>query len=163
MLFYIQTMGLDDRDYMKDADDDVVNLGALVVTAAKVVVILIACFFWIRFPVLWVKIPVIAAILFLGWRWIFRSKKKRVPMSRPGKPVLERSQPALESVSTRDPIRMLIALDAAGEFGKAKTLIQQMDGEELSREDGEELAILARNYFPIELVPTEHGVRFRLA
>ncbi len=62
----------------------------------------------------------------------------------------------------REVIQVLIAHDAAGEFGKAKTLIQELDGEEFPQEVGEELAVVVGNYFPIQLEPTESGVRFTL-
>jgi hypothetical protein len=57
-----------------------------------------------------------------------------------------------------------LGCDAAGEFGKAKTLIQQLDGEVFNEEVAEELRVLAANDFAIELEPSGEGVvRFKLA
>ena len=125
----------------------------------------------LRFPILWIKIPLAIAVLVFGWRWIFRAKKKKakVSSSRPRKKSVARvgSAAATESGTAKgsgnEVVKSLIALDAAGEFGKVKTLIQQLDGEEFSEEVGKELAVVAGNYFPIELEPTGTGVLFKLA
>lgn len=59
-------------------------------------------------------------------------------------------------------MKKLIALDAADKFGKAKTFIQQLDGQEFPTEVGEALAVLAKNHSPFRLDDTEEGVKFFL-
>ncbi len=78
---------------------------------------------------------------------------------------IERYEAAVDRAVRPDQnvVRLLVAYDAAGEFGKAKTLIQRLDGEEFSESVAKELSALAGNYFPIELETTDTGVRFKLA
>ncbi|MDF1740564.1 MAG: hypothetical protein P1U86_15490 [Verrucomicrobiales bacterium] len=155
------------------SQDDVINLNEVIALLAKLVVVFVLLVVSLRFPLVWIKFPLSFVILAFGWRWIFRAKKKqKVSTSRPGVPrevtVMEVGGGGLSGVKTvkaqdHETVRKLIALDAAGEFGKAKTLIQRLDGEEFSGPVGRELATVAGNYFPIELEPTENGVRFKLA
>jgi len=168
-------MGIHDRDYMKDSNkDDVVNLNEIFVLLAKLLVVFVLLLVCLRFPVLWIKIPLAIAILVLGWRWMFRAKKKKVRSTR--SPKVSRAKSvgsASDSNSAKngdkagsddgEVVRTLIAYDAAGEFGKAKSLIQQLNGEEFPEEVGKELVVVAANYFPVELEPSENGVRFKLA
>lgn len=165
-------MGTHDRDYMKDSNkDDVFNLNEIFFLLVKLVVVFVFFVLSLRFPVVWIKFPLAIAVLVFGWRWIFRAKKKKkVSSARSGGSRQPRTVPAgaalgAGAAKAQDHfvVKTLIAFDAAGEFGKAKTLIQQLDGEEFSEMVGKELAVVAGNYFPIELEPTENGVRFKLA
>ncbi|MEC5128605.1 hypothetical protein VSU19_17725 [Verrucomicrobiales bacterium BCK34] len=166
-------MGTENRDKRKDSSgDDVINLNEVFALLAKLMVVFVLLVVSLRFPLVWIKFPLSFVILALGWRWIFRGKKEqkvsagRSTVSRKVT-VMEPSGGGLSGVKTvkaqdHETVRALIALDAAGEFGKAKTLIQRLDGEEFSGPVGKELAVVAGNYFPIELEPTENGVRFKL-
>ena len=160
-------MGLDDRDYMKDDSDDVVNLNEILVAGFKLIAILALLLILLRIPPIWIKLPLMIAVLFVGWRWIARPSRKK-PVARKRKaPAREKPVPTRSSAANRpqeelSPVKKLIALDAAGEFGKAKTFIQQLDGQEFPTEIGEELAVLAKNYFPVRLDETEEGVKFCL-
>lgn len=183
----VDVMGLNDRDYMSSSrrksrasGDDIIDVKALFSIAAKFIVILIALIFALRFPLLWVKIPLPIAILYFGWRWISKSVEKqrmvqKVETRRPGKlaqspaptsplDTIERFEAAADGPPNPDQnaIRLLVAYDAAGEFGRAKALIQHYDGEEFPEAVAEEFAVLAKNYFPVELEPTENGARFKL-
>lgn len=175
-------MGINDWDYMKKdgGKDDVINLRELVIVLLKLAVVFVAVILSFRFPLLWIKIPLVICVLYGGWRWIFKAKKKKTvsssPPKAPAKPVqakvvssrrLNLEQLEAEAGNPPKPdqssIRLLIAYDAAGEFGQAKALIQHFNGKEFTEPVVEEFAVLARNYFPIELEPTESGVRFKLA
>ena len=152
-------MRINDRDDIKDSGDDIINLTDLIVMALKSEVIFIGLLFCLRFPLIWVKIPLAIGLLFIGWRWIFRAKK-----SAQQAPPL-RSAPAnrnTDSRRDRSIIQALIAHDAAGEFGKAKTMIQQLDGKEFPEVEAKELLTIAGNYFPVALEPTANGYRFKL-
>ena len=171
------------RKSNSSGQDDVINLGEVLIKAAKMAAIFFLLVVSLRFPLIWVKIPLAAAVLFFGWRWMFRGKKKpksavistcpRLPDKRfpgefynPTRAKLEAYEAAVGQVANpdhHDLIQLLIAYDAAGEFGKAKALILRLNGQEFSTSEGEELRVLAKNYFPIEMVPTEEGVRFTLA
>jgi len=164
-------MGIHDRDYRKDSGSqgkvDVINLNEIFCTVGKLVLVFVALILCLRFPLLWIKIPLAVAILYFGWRWIFRASKKtkiRSAADQKGRPptVTVRSE-TIQTEIDQDFVQRLVAFDAAGEFGKAKTLIQQLDGHAFPEPVAEELAVLARNYFPIELEPTGDGVRFKLA
>ena len=191
IFFNRSLMGIHDRDYMKDGkgksnasgQDHVIRLSEVLIALAKLGVLFVLLILSLRFPLIWIKIPLAMAVLFFGWRWLFRSEKKQgqgtaasidsklpeksVPAERinPRRSNLEAYEAAVGRASKPDHnvVRLLIAYDAAGEFGKAKALIQRMDGQEFSASVGEEFRALAKNYFPIELEPTEAGVRFRLA
>ncbi len=167
-------MGRQDRDKRKDSNqDDVINLNEIFALLAKLVFVFALLVVSLRFPLLWIKFPLSFVILFYGWRWIFRAKKQRnVSATRSRAPrevtVILPGNGGVSGVRTvkaqdHETVRALIAFDAAGEFGKAKTLIQGLNGEEFSEPVGKELAAVAGNYFPIELEPTENGVRFKLA
>jgi hypothetical protein len=82
-------------------------------------------------------------------------------------PTRQKSVPAHTSAAARtkeelSPAKKLIALGAADKFGKAKTLIQQLDGKEFPTEVGGALTVLAKNYFPFRLDDTDKGVKFFL-
>ncbi|MGY8640402.1 MAG: hypothetical protein ACKVJU_04810 [Verrucomicrobiales bacterium] len=175
-------MGINDRDYMKkdEGQGDVINVGELVIVLLKLAVVFVAVILSLRFPLLWIKIPLVIGVLFGGWRWIFNTKKKKTVSSTPPKEpeklvqakVVSSRRANLEQLEAeagnppkpdQSSIRLLIAYDAAGEFGQAKALIQHFNGKEFPEPVVEEFAVLARNYFPIELEPTESGVRFKLA
>lgn len=162
-------MGLDDRDYMKQSDEEeVIQLKDIIFGVAKLVLVFIFFIFSLRFPILWIKIPLALAILFLGWRWIVRGWNKglkNTTSATPSRP----SQPRYLDTGSQEPnrdeedvIKRLIAHDAAGEFGKAKTLIQSLDGRIFPEAEARELAVIARNYFPVILEETENGYRFGL-
>tara|TARA_B110000305_G_C19354000_1_gene595778 strand:- start:693 stop:1172 length:480 start_codon:yes stop_codon:yes gene_type:complete len=159
---------------MKDSNkDDVINLNEIFILLAKGLAIFILLMISLRIPVLWIKIPLTFAVLILGWRWMFRAKKKVASSKTSGASQVKRLAASSASVvvdetekagaEDGDAVRALVALDAAGEFGKAKSLIQQLNGEEFSESVGKELVVVAANYFPVELEPTENGVRFKLA
>lgn len=170
------------RNSNSTGQDDVINLGEVLIKAAKMAVIFFLLIVSLRFPLIWVKIPLVVAVLFFGWRWMFRGKKKpksagistspRLPdkcfqaeLYNPARAKLEYYEAAVGRAAKpdhHDVIQLLGTYDAAGEFGKAKALILRLNGQEFSPSEGEELRVLAKNYFPIELVPTEEGVRFTL-
>lgn len=160
-------MGIHDHDYMKDSNqDDVFNLNEILLLLVKLVVVFVLFVVSLRFPVVWIKFPLAFVVLVYGWRWIFKAKKDSSSRSSASGSVkqIENRQAGAEPRGGLDQeaIRTLIAYDAAGEFGKAKALIQQLNGDEFSEPMGKELAAVAGNYFPIELEPTEKGVRFKL-
>lgn len=164
---YYFSMALDDRDYMKDNSDDVINLNEIIPAGLKLIAVLVLLVLCMRIPPLFVKIPLMLAIMYLGWRWITRPSRLKRNAAKRRRRVARKTissgpteTPATEE--NRNPVKMLIALDAAGEFGKAKTYIQQLDGQEFSPDEGKELAVLAKNYFPVRLEETEKGVRFYL-
>ncbi len=174
MLFNVRVMGTQNRDHKKGSnEDDVINLNEIIGLLLKLVVVFALLVVSLRFPLVWIKFPLSFVVLAFGWRWIFRAKKRRrVSSPRPGAPRQPTVIPAVGvevtetgGVKTQghEAVRALIAFDAAGEFGRAKTLIQRLDGEEFSEPVGKELAVVAGNYFPVELEPTENGVRFKLA
>lgn len=170
------------RNSKPTGQDDVIHLGDLLIKVVKMAVIFFLLIVSLRFPLLWVKIPLLVAVLFFGWRWMFAVKKKpknatvstsprlpdkgfRAEVYNPGRAKLEYYEAAVGQVAKpdhHDVIQLLSAYDAAGEFGKAKALILRLNGQEFSASEGEELRVLAKNYFPVEMVPTEGGVRFTL-
>lgn len=159
----------------KTDQEDIINLNDILFKLLKLAVVLFALLLSFRFPVIWIKIPLAVAVLFFGWRWIFKTKKNprnRIPRSgtsttgsRKPMSAIERYKAAASQPDAPDhnSVQLLIAYDAAGEFGKAKTLIQSLDGRIFSESVAYELAILAGNYFPVELEPAEDGLRFKLA
>ncbi len=171
------------RNSNSTGQDDVIHLGEILIKVVKMAAIFFLLIVSLRFPLLWVKIPLLVAVLFFGWRWLFSVKKKpknaaistspRLPdrgfqaeLYNPARAKLEYYEAAVGRAAKpdhQDVIQLLGAYDAAGEFGKAKALILRLNGQEFSPSEGEELRVLAKNYFPIELVPTEEGVRFTLA
>lgn len=164
-LFSSEAMGVNDRDYMKDdGGSGVLNVNTLVKRLIKTGVFLVVLLLCLRIPVLWIKIPLSCAALFFGIRWILKPEVKRVrkvPRTSKKMPASPK-QGALSDHSDKSVVEKLISLDAAGEFGQAKSLIQQLDGQEFSKSEGEELAVIAGNYFPVQLEPSAAGVRFML-
>ena len=183
-------MGIDDRDYMRDpkgrsrgsAQADVIDLNIIPALLGKLAVVFLALLICLRLPFVWFKLAAVIGVAWLGWRWISggtRTKAKPLASSdTPGstsepdnarrqtqRSKIELCEAAVARATRPDQnvVRLLVAYDAAGEFGKAKTLIQGLDGEEFAEPVAEELAALAGNYFPIELEPTATGVRFKLA
>ena len=182
-------MGIYDRDYMKDSKgksnasgrEDVIALSVVVTMLAKLLVVFVAVFFCLRFlPSIWIKLAASVAVFYFGWRWIAWAKNtkssasanvissRRVTGSEGVQKQLseiKRYEAAVDRSAKldRNAVRLLVAYDAAGEFGKAKTLIQRLDGEEFPESVAEELETLAKNYFPVKLKTTETGVRFELA
>ena len=175
-------MGINDRDYMKDSKgkSDAIDLGAILIALAKLVVVFLGMIICLRLPFIWIKLPAAIGVAYLGWRWI-SGVKKALPAASTDAYISEsgsgdagrqkqqstiiRYEAAMGRSARPDQnaVRLLVAYDAAGEFGKVKTLIQRLDGEEFSEPVAKELAVLAGNYFPIELETTESGVRFKLA
>jgi len=155
---------------MKDSnEDDVFNLNEILLLLGKLVLVFVVFVLSLRFPVVWIKFPLAFVVLVYGWCWIFRAKKKKPLSSNRSsasvkvKQIEARQIGAEQTVGLdQDAVLALIAYDAAGEFGKAKALIQQLNGEEFSEPIGKKLAAVAGNYFPVELEPTENGVRFKL-
>jgi hypothetical protein len=162
------------------SQDDVIDLNAILIVVAKLVVVLLGMIICLRLPFIWIKLPAAAGVAYLGWRWISGVKKPK-PVASPHansfesgrkgagrqkqQSTIERYEAAFDRAAKPDQnvVRLLVAYDAAGEFGKVKTLIQRLDGEEFSEPVAKELSVLAGNYFPIELETTETGVRFKLA
>ena len=172
------TMEIKDRDYMRDSEGkgDVVKLSDILIILMKLVVLFVAFILCLRIPSLWIKIPLVIGVFYGGWRWIFGAKTKKTGQST-------RSTQSVEDAAVESPedhqstiqagaghtpkpdlnaVRLLTAFDAAGEYGKAKALIQQLDGKEFPELVGKEFASVAGNYFPIKLKPTKYGVRFFL-
>ena len=175
-------MGLQDRDYMKSGStgspkpgsDDSIEIKKVAALLGKLFVLFVAIFLSLRFPMVGVKIALVAVTLYLGWLWIFRTGRKKTKQPEQSGQSANTAEcdhssntdsaPAIESKQPgREEIRQLIAWDASGEFGKVKSLIQSLDGEVFPDDVAEELALLARNYFPIHLEPEQNGTRFVLA
>ncbi len=181
-------MGINDRDYMKHSkgksnapgQDDVVDLNVLLIALGKLVVVFVAMIFCLRIlPLIWIKLAAVVVVGYFGWRWIsgmkivkpaastdaISSKRKTSSAGRRRQlSTIKRYEAAVDRSAKPDQnvVRLLVAYDAAGEFGKAKALIQRLDGEEFTESVAKELAALAKNYFPIKLETTETGVCFQL-
>ncbi len=166
---------------MKDSNDDVFHLSDILIALGKIVLTMVALMLCMRFPVIWIKIPLMVAVLYFCWRWLFKpAKKKPVQVEEslqrpkeiePPKPSRKKRQPFVVKQDGRagqapkpdsTAVRQLIAYDAAGEFGQAKALIQYLNGKVFPEPDGKEFAVLAGNYFPVKLEPADDGVRFVL-
>lgn len=174
-------MGIDDHNPLKDpshnsdSGERVMNLNEIVVIVARVTVLLFLLFIALRMPPVWLKIGGSIAVLALGWRWLLKSTKRTVNLTpfEEGKRAEERQdyrsaieyyEKALGGTLKPNPIavRLLVCYDAAGEVGRAKTMIQQIDGSEFPESVAEELETLAANYFPITMEKTQNGVRLNL-
>ena len=143
---------------MKDSNE-VVQLNDVLYVIVKLLALLLLLFMSLRVPVVWIKIPMAAALVYFAWRWFFRAKKKNEPANSPDrtessslrKARIERLEAAVSRSSKpgQNVVRLLVAYDAAGEFGQAKKLIKSMDSKEFPEYLAEEFAVLARNYFPL--------------
>ncbi len=166
---------------MRDSGkNDVINLNELAVAFLKLIGVGILLLLCVRFcPFVWGKLILAVLVLIFGLRWVFRSVGKgKKPASRrqaPPRAQVNRATPKAQSPASRqrsasvvaadddeDVIQRLIAFDAKGEFGKAKTLIQSLDGKKFSQAEAERLEVLAKNYFPVAIEPTGEDYLFKL-
>ncbi|MEM7698808.1 MAG: hypothetical protein AAF236_10425 [Verrucomicrobiota bacterium] len=147
--------------------DEVLNLNDIAVVLLKLVAIFLSLIFLLRFPVLWIKLPLAGMLLFFGWKWIMRTMRATpAPRSRMVKDApIDRPRLATSSSTRRheefssDVCAKLVALDAAGDFAGARALVEGLDGQEFPEEEAQEIAQLARNYVEVELEPTDLGAR----
>lgn len=166
---------MDSGDKTSEEDEVVVNLNHLAISAGKFLVLLIALALCMRIPLIWLKIPVAVGAIYLGWNWIWRSAKlinSSSPLSKGKKAEFRQDYQAAikfyEKAAGRPPrpgynsVRLLVAYDKAGEFGRAKALIQHFDGKEFPESEEDELRAVVSNYFPVELQRSLNGVRMKL-
>ncbi|MEM0969187.1 MAG: hypothetical protein AAGJ31_07555 [Verrucomicrobiota bacterium] len=124
---------------------------------------------------LFLKLGVALLILSLGWRWISRSHERSSRSNRYRDGLAEESrrnysaaiehyQVAMQETSRINHIavRLLACLHAAGEVGKAKALIEKMDGHEIPDSVAGELEDLVAHYYPAQLQRTPNGHRLKL-
>jgi hypothetical protein len=152
---------------MKDDSGDVIKLNEILLAGFKQIATLTLLLIFRRIPPIWTKLPLMVSVLLAGLRWITRLYRKKPAARKQKAPTRQKSVPAHTSAAARpkeelSPAKKLITLDAADKFGKAKTFIQQLNGQEFSTEVGEALPVLAKNYFPFRLDDTDKGVKFFL-
>lgn len=124
---------------MKDDSGDVIKLNEILLAGFKQIATLTLLLIFLRIPPIWTKLPLMVSVLLAGLRWITRLYRKKPAARKQKAPTRQKSVPAHTSAAARpkkelSPAKRLIALDAADKFGKAKTFIQQLNGQEFSTE-----------------------------
>ena len=174
-------MGFDDRNSRKESngtsveEERVVNLNEIIAIIAKLAVLLLLLFLTQRVPVIWIKIAAPIVILLFGWRWLSQSFKTTQPQTAFDRGKLAEARQDYDSAirhyeealggnikPNQVAVRLLVCYDAAGEVGRTKTMIQQIEGREFPDSVAEELEDLASNYFPVVMEKTANGVRLKL-
>jgi len=168
--------------------EEVINLADVIIILAKVALILGGLFFCLRFPVIWIKLPAMITILSLGLWWLIKPKKlkpeklKKSPLKAlPGDENHYQAGRKAEAAKNYEEaifhyeravgnpvrpgyqsVRLLAVYHAAGQYGRAKGLIQRLVGGDFPESVADELESLAANYFPVRMERTRNGSRLTL-